>query len=95
MCGKQRTLSPVLLDVWQRKELCGDFSDVWQIQGLRQEMERAQLSDPWAKQQKRIGKYGSAMRQTRERIAGSTVRVNYFIGTVRMRCGKNVGGAAE
>jgi hypothetical protein len=27
-------------------------------------------------------------RQTRERIAESTLRVNYFIGTVRMICGK-------
>jgi hypothetical protein len=27
-------------------------------------------------------------RQTRERIAESTLRVNYFIGTVRMNCGK-------
>jgi hypothetical protein len=34
MCGKQRTLSPVILDVWQRKDLEGDFSDVWQMQGL-------------------------------------------------------------
>jgi len=27
-------------------------------------------------------------KQTRGRIAESTLRVNYFIGTVRMRCGK-------
>jgi hypothetical protein len=30
-------------------------------------------------------------RQTRERIAESTPRVNYYIGTVRMICGKVVG----
>jgi hypothetical protein len=30
----------------------------------------------------------SAMRQTRKRIAENTLRVNYFIGTVRMNCGK-------
>jgi hypothetical protein len=35
MCGKQRTSSLMNLDVWQVKDLGGDFSDVWQIQGLR------------------------------------------------------------
>jgi hypothetical protein len=36
MCGKQRTLSPVILDVWQRKELRSDFSDVWQVKELEE-----------------------------------------------------------
>jgi hypothetical protein len=31
---------------------------------------------------------GTGVWQTRERIAESTLRVNYFIGTVRMNCGK-------
>src|ERR1700687_4215327 len=30
MCGKQRALSLAILDVWQRKGLRADFSDVWQ-----------------------------------------------------------------
>ena len=30
MCGKQRALSPLDLEVWQRKELRADFADVWQ-----------------------------------------------------------------
>jgi hypothetical protein len=35
-----------------------------------------------------MGKDENGLRQTRERIAESTLPVNYFIGTVRMRCGK-------
>jgi hypothetical protein len=34
MCGKQRTLSPVFLDVWQATDLQDDFSDVWQRKEL-------------------------------------------------------------
>jgi hypothetical protein len=30
MCGKQRTSSPMNLEVWQMHGLAGDFSDVWQ-----------------------------------------------------------------
>jgi hypothetical protein len=89
MCGKQRTLSPVNLDVWQRKGLRSDFSDVWQIQGLWEETERAQQGGTRARQEKRIGKDESALRQTRRRVAGIIRHVNYFIGTVRMRCGKS------
>jgi hypothetical protein len=37
---------------------------------------------PWASFQRGL------IGQTRERIAGITRRVNYFIGTVRMNCGK-------
>ena len=34
MCGKQRTLSPMILDVWQRKGLRANLSDVWQLKEL-------------------------------------------------------------
>jgi hypothetical protein len=34
MCGKQRTLSPLDLEVWQGKEIRADFSDVWQGKDL-------------------------------------------------------------
>jgi hypothetical protein len=33
-------------------------------------------------------RFGAQCKQTRERIAENTRRVNYFIGTVRMGCGK-------
>jgi hypothetical protein len=78
----------MILDVWQGKELRADFSNVWQIQELGEEIGMAHRRDPWMRQEKRIGKDESALRQTRERIAESTLPVNYFIGTVRMRCGK-------
>jgi len=35
MCGKQRTLSLVFLDVWQIQELWAHFPDVWQGKELR------------------------------------------------------------
>ncbi len=45
------------------------------------------------KERQRTGRKGCGVRdcyrQTRQRIAGSTLSVNYFIGTVRMRCGKS------
>jgi hypothetical protein len=31
MCGKQRTLSPLDLEVWQMLGLRADFSDLWQL----------------------------------------------------------------
>jgi hypothetical protein len=34
MCGKQKALSSMILEVWQGKELGVDFLDVWQMQGL-------------------------------------------------------------
>jgi hypothetical protein len=34
MCGKQRTLSLMILDVWQRKGLAGEFAHVWQGKDL-------------------------------------------------------------
>ena len=33
-CGKQRTCGNGFLEVWQRKHLAADFSDLWQIKGL-------------------------------------------------------------
>jgi hypothetical protein len=46
MCGKQRTLSPMILEVWQVKELRVCFSEVWQRKGLAEVIERAQHSEP-------------------------------------------------
>ncbi len=36
MCGKQGTLSPMILDVWQGKELQVNFSDVWQMEEIEE-----------------------------------------------------------
>jgi hypothetical protein len=35
----------MILDVWQRKNLDSDFSDVWQIQELGEEMGKAHWRD--------------------------------------------------
>jgi hypothetical protein len=34
MCGNQRTLSPLDLELWQMRGLRADFSDVWQGRNL-------------------------------------------------------------
>jgi hypothetical protein len=34
MCGKERTLSPLFVEVWQLKELRARLSDVWQGKDL-------------------------------------------------------------
>ena len=34
-CGKERTCGRGFLEVWQGKDLAGDFSDVWQAKDLR------------------------------------------------------------
>src|SRR5438045_2609896 len=34
MCGKQRTLSPMKMEVWQGKELRACFVEVWQMKDL-------------------------------------------------------------
>jgi hypothetical protein len=39
MCGKHRSLSPLDLEVWQRKGLRADFADVWQVKELEGEKE--------------------------------------------------------
>jgi hypothetical protein len=39
MCGKQRTLSPLDLEVWQTQGLRADFADVWQGKELEGEKE--------------------------------------------------------
>jgi hypothetical protein len=45
MYGKQRTLSPMNLEVWQRKELRADFSDVWQGKELEGEKEVEEVEE--------------------------------------------------
>jgi hypothetical protein len=47
MCGKQRTLSPMILHVWQRKELESDFSDVWQGKELADLIGYSQSTIPY------------------------------------------------
>ena len=45
MCGKQRTLSPAILEVWQAEELRVDFSDVWQEKGLEEVKEAQEVKE--------------------------------------------------
>jgi hypothetical protein len=92
MCGKQRTLSPLFLDVWQVKELRSDFSDVWQRKRLEEEQLRVEVESR-EEQRFRARPSEDELRHTRRRVAGITRRVNYFIGTVRTRCGKSVAKA--
>ena len=52
MCGKQRVLNLVFLEVWQGKELPAHFLDVWQIQKLAK---KGSPSQPGSETERRGG----------------------------------------
>jgi hypothetical protein len=52
-CGKQRTWGRGFLEVWQRKDLAGNFVDLWQIKHLVKARERGELRP--GKQKGRVG----------------------------------------
>jgi hypothetical protein len=93
MCGKQRTLSAVFLDVWQIKELRAHFADVWQRKDLEEGGSRGQEREPkvgkseglnvekkWQVAGQGKGRSGEdGIGDTRERIAESSIIVNIFV----------------
>ena len=95
----------MILDVWQIQELRSDFADVWQgkdlvTSGPSWSIQRPHPAtqcgtqrpcpvDSFGIQRQDFGE--GEIRYTRQSVAGSTLRVNYFIGTVRMDCGKSAG----
>ena len=47
ICGRERTYSQAILDVWQLKELCPNSTEMWQGKGLedeKQELEEGAIT---------------------------------------------------